>query len=262
MRASSNRLPLDRSDATNSAIKDERALGAFVYWEPEHIRRRFQHLQNASLKGSGDFGVLGLGLYNGQGANKPEQNGNLHVVARLAYPFDLKGQFIELNVAAYYGNYTVSVIDIDGVNYSTTSAINTLVDTRAQATLVFYPQPLGFVVEYNVGKGPMQGRRGSTLIESRPLHGGYAQMMYRVDQPLGTVALFPYVRATLYDGGKKFFVNAPHYVVREAEVGVEWQLFKALEVVAAYQWGDRTSDVFPYAQELGQVARLQVQANY
>ena len=86
--------------------------------------------------------------------------------------------------------------------------------------------------------------------------------MYKLDDVLGMAHLIPYVRGTYYDGGKKFFTNAPHYLVKELEAGVEWQIVKALEIVLAYQITDRTSDRYPHAQEAGQVTRVQVQVNY
>jgi hypothetical protein len=99
------------------------------------------------------------------------------------------------------------------------------------------------------------------VIDARRLVGGYAQVMYKIDEPFGTVALIPFVRGTYYDGGKKFNVNAPHYLVKELEIGLEWQLFPQLEVVLAYDIVDRTSDI-TYQRESGHVGRIQVQMNY
>ena len=108
LQSSQNRLSLDRNDPLNSAVANERDLGAFFYWAPEHIRKRFSHLVSSGLKGSGDYGVFGAGLYNGQTANRPEANNNLHTIARFSYPFELKsGQFIEAGISGYTGQYTV-----------------------------------------------------------------------------------------------------------------------------------------------------------
>ena len=82
LQSSQNRLALDRNDATNSCCKDERDLGVFLYWAPEHIRKRFKELVASGLKGSGDYGVAALGVYNGQGANRLERNDGVHVVGR------------------------------------------------------------------------------------------------------------------------------------------------------------------------------------
>ena len=113
-----------------------------------------------------------------------------------------------------------------------------------------------------MGIGPSQGLTDPQVIDNRLLYGGYLQLMYKFDHLLGTVALIPYARGTMYDGGKKFFTNAPRYQVREVEMGLEWQILKALELTAAYMISDRTSDKYPYHQEYGHVTRLQAQFNY
>ena len=108
MQSSQNRLPLDRADATNSASANERDLGAFFMWAPKKIRDRFSALVNDGLKGSGDYGVLAIGAFNGQTANRPEANNSLHVVARATYPIAVGTQIIEPSIAAYTGKYVVT----------------------------------------------------------------------------------------------------------------------------------------------------------
>src|SRR5690606_27063174 len=71
LQSSQNRLPLDRNDALNSAVSNERDIGVFFYWAPEKIRKRFSMLVREGYKGTGDYGVFGLGVYNGQTANRP-----------------------------------------------------------------------------------------------------------------------------------------------------------------------------------------------
>lgn len=257
LQSSQNRAALDRNDALNSAFRDERDLGGFFYWAPTEIRQRFADLANSKLKGSGDYGVVGFGVFNGQGANRPERNDNVHVVGRVTWPFLFGKQYVEVGAQGYYGRFNVAT----GTGYTLRGG-NDLVDARAAASLIIYPQPIGFMAEYNVGRGPSLGEGDeNTLVASRPLHGGYAQLMYRLDNVLG-VSLLPYVRGTLYQGGKKAETNAPRYDVRELELGVEWQLLKALEVTGAYVLADRTSSRAPYEQEQGHVTRLQVQVNY
>ena len=41
MQSSQNRLPLDRADAMNSAVTNERDLGVFFYWAPAKTRKLF-----------------------------------------------------------------------------------------------------------------------------------------------------------------------------------------------------------------------------
>ena len=89
MQSSQNRLALDRNDALNSAVSNERDLGVFFYYAPSEVRKLFSELVSSGLKGSGDYGVFGFGLYNGQTANKPELNNEPHAFTRIAYPFIL-----------------------------------------------------------------------------------------------------------------------------------------------------------------------------
>jgi hypothetical protein len=263
MQSSQNRLAFDRNDALNSAVKDERDLGVFGYWAPAHIRKRFKDLVDNNLKGSGDYGVVGLGVYNGQTANRFDRNDNLHVVGRITYPFQFGEQFLELGVGGYTGLYTIKTESLpEGPEYFVRDDDGNLRDARVHASVVLYPQPFGFQAEYNVGKGPQQLKDDPTTIATDSLHGGYAQAMYKFDEPLGTVSLIPYVRGTLYQGGKKFETNTPRYDVKELELGVEWQLLKALEITGAYTFADRTSSKPPYAQQQGQIARVQLQVNY
>lgn len=262
MQSSQNRLALDRDDALNSALKDERDLGAFFYYSPVVAQERFRHLVSSGLKGSGDYGVVGFGVYNGQGANQLALADDVHVVARVAYPFLFGSQYVELGAGGYYGKYRVT---FDETQYTTPNGERDILDARGFATIVVYPQPFGFQAELTYGVGPSQGDRGApdrNVIEARRLVGAYAQLMYKIDDPFGTVAIIPYVRGTYYDGGKKFFANAPHYRVKELEIGVEWQILPQLELSLAYDIVERTSDVAPYDEERGHVGRVQLQINY
>ena len=262
LQSSQNRLALDRNDAINSALKDERDLGVFFYWAPDEIRKRFKYLVDSNLKGSGDYGVVGLGVFNGQTANRAERNDTPHGVVRFTWPFLFGSQYVEAGVGGYYGRFNLSASPRDGAPYALARG-DDLVDARAIVSLVIYPQPLGLMAEYNVGRGPAlgEGPVEGLLIDSRRLRGGYAQLMYKLDGVLG-VSLIPYVRGTLYEGGKKFETNAPRYDVRELEMGAEWQLNKALELTGTYLISDRTSSRYPYIQQRGHVTRVQLQVNY
>ncbi|MCY1043278.1 porin [Corallococcus sp. bb12-1] len=262
LQSSQNRLALDRNDAINSALKDERDIGVFFYWAPAEIRARFKYLVDSGLKGSGDYGVVGLGVYNGQTANRPERNNTPHAVARVTYPFQFGQQFVEMGVGGYYGRFNLAAAPRDDAAYAVARGPD-MVDARAIVSLMVYPQPLGFMAEYNLGRGPSLGTGPDEelLIDSRNLHGGYAQLMYKLDDVAG-MTLIPYLRGTLYKGGKKFETNAPRYDVRELELGVEWQIFKALELTGAYLIADRNSSRYPYTQQQGHVTRVQLQFNY
>jgi Phosphate-selective porin O and P len=265
LQSSQNRLAFDRNDAINSAVKDERDLGVFAYWAPAPIRKRFKDLVDHNLKGSGDYGVVGVGIYNGQTANRFDRNDNLHVVGRISYPFQFGDQFVELGVGGYTGLYQISTLNVEGgTEYFVKDTDNNLRDARAAVSAVVYPQPFGLQAEYNIGKGPQQlaGTSTPTVIGTHDLAGGYVQAMYKIDEPFGTVSLIPYARGTMYEGGKKFEVNTPRYDIKELELGAEWQIIKPIEVTLAYMFSDRTSSKAPYAQQKGQIARIQLQVNY
>jgi hypothetical protein len=246
MQSSQNRSPFDRSDALNSAVKDERDLGAFFYWAPERIRKRFKQLVDDGLKGSGDYGVVGLGVYNGQTANQKEKNSTPHVVGRLTWPFKIGRQIVEIGGGGYAGKFVVKTSD-------DVSAPDEIRDVRAHASFVLYPQPFGLQVEYNIGRGPELS--GDRVVE-KPLSGGYAMAMVKIGD------FVPYVRGVMYDGGRKFETNAPHYKTREVEIGLEWRIIEAVEVTAAYTFAERTFPEPPYPQESGRFLRLQAQVNY
>ncbi|BDV35114.1 porin [Methylocystis iwaonis] len=106
MQSSQNRLALDRADAINSCCKDERDLGIFFYYTPEHMRHLFRDLVRNNLKGTGDYGMVALGVYNGQGANRIELNNGVHIVGRFTYPYVFaNGQIVEASIQGYTGRY-------------------------------------------------------------------------------------------------------------------------------------------------------------
>jgi hypothetical protein len=258
LQSSQNRLALDRGDSLNSAVKDERDLGIFVYWAPKHIRERFKHLVDSGLKGSGDYGVLGVGVYNGQTANRLNMSDNMHGIGRVTWPFKFGEQFVEVGGGGYYGRYRTTLDAMKGF----VAEEKDIEDGRFFGSLIVYPQPFGFQAEATYGTGPSLGEVETRRVESRRLFGGYAQVMYKIDGLLSTVSLIPFARANYYEGGKKFDNNAPKHIVKELEIGVEWQLVKALEVVLAYDMAHRK--VFqekPY-DEKGHVGRAQIQFNY
>jgi hypothetical protein len=101
MQSSSNRIPLDRSDAINSAINGERGMGVFYYWTPDYAQDIYKYVLDEGLKGSGNYGVFGIGCYNGQGVSRLEANNNMHFVMRLETPWKMDdGQIMEAGVQA------------------------------------------------------------------------------------------------------------------------------------------------------------------
>jgi hypothetical protein len=260
MQSSQNRLPLDRADALNSSHPNERDLGAFFYWAPEKTRKLYASLVRDGLKGSGDYGVFGIGVYNGQAANKPELNKKPHAVARLSYPISLKkGQIIEPGLQAYAGQYVMAKDQLSsGAKYLSD---RTYVDRRAAATFVLYPKPFGIQAEYNVGKGP-RFNTATDSIESSFLHGGYITMSYRY--AFKKRLIIPYVRAQYFDGGKKLELDARSYQVRELEAGIEWPVNKHFEFTMAYMVSNRRYEDFVKQDNLqkGHNLRMQAQLNF
>lgn len=257
LQSSQNRLALDRNDALNSAVANERDIAAFFYWAPSHIRERFSWLVNSGLKGSGDYGVFGFGVYNGQTANRPEMNNQLHVVSRISYPFKLNnGQIFEPGLQAFSGYANVKEVRSAGVG-----GADDILEQRAAASFVWYPQPLGFQAEYTFGKGP-EYNKVTNSIDRQPLEGGYAQIMYMFK--IGEMLIIPFVRSQHYMGGKKHEKDARSYRVFDNEIGVEWQPFPNFELVAIYTISDRTFEdsARPDNRQTGRLLRLQLQFNY
>ncbi|MBC8051834.1 MAG: porin [Sphingobacteriaceae bacterium] len=257
LQSSQNRLPLDRNDAINSAISNERDLGVFFYWAPKKVRDRFSYLVSSGLKGSGDYGVFAFGAFNGQTANKNEANNQPHIVSRISYPIQIGKQIIEPGIQAYSGKYVVTSVGT-GV---TSKPKNQYKDERAAASFILYPQPFGLQLEYNIGTGPEYNTATKT-IEQRRLEGGYALASYAVK--FKNQALYPFVRYHFYDGGKKFEKDARTYKVNELELGAEWQPFKNFELVTMYTISERRFEdsAKPLNDQKGQLLRLQVQFNY
>jgi hypothetical protein len=273
MQSSQNRGPLDRTDALNTGVApNERDLGVFYYWTPEDKQKLFSTLVASGLKGSGNYGVFGFGVYNGQGGSVFEQNLNLHTVARVTCPWQLcSGQVVEASLQGYIGEYTVpgSTIRALGVGPAITPGgtgrAGPIRDQRVAATFVWYPQPIGFQAEWQVGRGP--GLNGAqTAVEDRALDGGYVMAMYRHEtQCYGVVT--PYCRWQQYTGGYRHLANAPYGDQRQLDLGLEWQMRKEMELVMEYSIVNTPNftaqaNGLSYADFEGSVLRFQFQVNY
>lgn len=276
LQSSQNRLPLDRNDAFNSAVRNERDLGAFFYWTPEYAQETFKYIMDEGLKGSGNYGVFGIGVHNGQGGSFREVNDDLHVVSRLTLPITWEnGQIVEVGVQGYTGMYGVysSTISPLGVGPAVRplgtieTGTNGIIDKRVGASFVYYPQPLGFQAEWTVGRGPALNDAQTEVID-RPLYGGYVQTMYRYESPCHG-EFWPFLRWNYFEGGYKSERNAPYSKIDELELGLEWQISKYFEIVGMYTLTDRTNtraistaNTLSYEQFEGQIARFQLQVNY
>lgn len=262
LQSSQNRLDFDRDDAINSCCSNERDIAIFYYYAPPYIRERFAELVNSGLKGSGDYGEIGGGLYNGEGLNQPANNENFHIVGRYTYPFKLRnGQFIEASVQGYTGKYNVTSLSSSTI----TKPMAQYDDRRIAVSFIYYPQPLGIQSEYNWGTGPEYNPL-TKYIDQKGLDGGYLLVNYRWKVPWipSHPIVFPYSRFTYYNGGKKFELDARKYLVVEGDFGLEMQFTKAVEFTTQYQYGDREFEdgAKPVNRQLGSLLRMQLQYNY
>jgi phosphate-selective porin len=215
LQSSSNRLALDRVDALNSAVRDERDTGAFYYYTPKNMQDLFKEIADKGLKHTGNYGMFGAGMYMGQGANQNDQNDNYHSVARFTYPWKTEsGQIFEAGIQAYKGKYVRSsgayrTIASNGKLGSITPQVDNeykkngssssgeFDDERVAVSFRMYPQPWGLEGEWTWGNSPgldtnagsvgdVLGSDGKTVvgtakkgaIKNGSLHGGYIQGSY------------------------------------------------------------------------------------
>jgi hypothetical protein len=259
MQSSQNRIPLDRNDALNSAVSNERDIGVFFYWASKEKRKLYSKLVNDGLKGSGDYGIFAFGAYNGQTANNPELNNEPHIVSRFTYPFEYKNQILELGIQAYTGKWVMPKSNLSS-GVKTNSDLNYL-DRRVAGTFVLYPKPFGIQAEYNFGKGP-EFNKVTDSIEVMPLKGGYVTLSYFAK--FKKQILIPFIRYQYYDGGKKHERDARSYTVKEFEIGGEWQVNKNFELVVNYTLSKRRYEDFVKQgnYQAGNLLRIQAQVNF
>lgn len=273
MQSSGNRIPFDRSDAIDTGDSpNQRDLGVFYYWTPKEKQELIEALVNGGLKGTGNYGIFGFGVYNGQGGSELDENLSLHMVARLTWPFLLEsGQVLEVSIQGYTGKYVVSGKPISplGVGLATPAGTGYagLRDERIAASFVCYPQPFGVQAEWNFGRGPGLND-AQTAVEVRDLSGGYIMPTFKIDTECFGI-IIPYIRYQYYLGGYKSVANAPYGTHNEYSLGVEWRARKELELTLEYgnveginfQSIDTPGEV-SYRDFHGQVLRAQLQINY
>ena len=261
LQSSSSRLTLDRSDGINSAIPSERDIGVVGYFTPPAVQRIWDRLEEDGQKLFGNYGALGVAVYNGQGINRRERNNGLMTVAMASWPFALDGlggaftgQVLEIGGAAMR-NRVQPEVRTGGVSDTSFK------DERVGIHAILYPQPFGFQAEWNWGRGPEFDPITGT-IETRDLNGGYVQGMARVrNSVLGP--FMPYVRWQRYRGGWKASTNAPRLETNELELGIEFQPIEPLELTIAYaDMTRREPDERRIGRAEGQLIRTQLQWNY
>lgn len=276
LQSSQNRISLDRNDALNNCCRDERDLGAFYYYTPPEMQEMFRYLVASGLKGSGNYGIFALGVYNGTGANRAENNDNMHVVSRLTYPWKFEnGQIFEFGIQGISGSFKPNRSSLAAFNGGAGTPLagpgdryakGGFKDQRVGIHAVLYPQPFGAQMEWNWGRGP-ELNEARTMIEEKSFNGGYVQFHYKADNVMflgeNTGTWIPFVKWQYYDGGQKFETNAPSNYVRELEVGFEWEPTKELEFVAYYAKVNRTNlNTAPYEQFNSDLLRMQLQYNF
>lgn len=274
MQSSQNRIALDRTDAINSgASPNERDLGVFYYWTPVEKQRLFKDLVDGGLKGSGNYGIFGAGVYSGQGGSQIEQNEDIHSVARLTYPFELpSGQVVEAGIQGYTGRYGIRGAKIRALGKGKSITPDGTddrghIDQRVAGTFVWYPQPFGLQAEWNVGRGPALND-DQDAVTVRNLNGGYLMATYKLDTfDYGIIT--PYARYQYFKGGYRSVQNAPYGSHVQWDMGVEWQIRKEMEMVVEYSLVDGATlnaidkaGTQSYKNFDGGILRLQFQINY
>ena len=264
MQSSQNRLALERPEAISTAVEGERDFGAYYMWAPYEIRERFKNLVKMGLRGSGDYGLIAIGAFSGQGINRPDTNGQPHWLARATYPFEFdNGQFLEIGVQGYAGKFNTTTAAIPGVGTPTNGNGNNrgFTDARVGISAILYPQPFGIETEWNWGKGPVLSNDMRT-INSASLSGGYVQANYR-HVFASQKELIPFVRWQTYNGGRKFATNAPRDKVDEVGFGFRFIPYPELELTAMFMHGVRTNtNVAPYRNVNYDYLGLQAQVNF
>ena len=258
LQSSSRRAPLDRADAIESAAPGEQDLGVFVMWVPAGLKTRLRELATPALKGAGDYGIVSIGAYNGQGGNRAEMNDTPHVVGRVAYPFRVRKHDMEVDAYAYTGTYTVP----SGQRAPGVVGDDDFDDWRVGGAFIVYPQPLGLQAEWTAGRGPEYDAPTNSIVD-RPVRGGYAMVSYALIGPREK-RLTAFTRAQYFHGSFKTDPDARSSVVHEYEPGLEWMVESGFELTAAYAISDRfyRDSASPDNHQRGRFLRLQAQVSF
>lgn len=259
LQSSSNRIPLDRTDAINAPVPGERDLGAVLYYTPPRVQKIWDELSHDGQKLFGNYGAFALGVFNGQGTNRTERTGGLMTVAMATMPFRLDGLGLDGQVAEF--GFTAMRNQVRPEVRSGGVSTLSYDDNHVSVHGMIYPRPFGIQSEWTWGKGP-QWDAATSSIQAKRATGGYVMAMYRMPEtPVGQV--IPFARWQKYRGGWKGATNAPRLETDEYEVGVEWLPLKELEVTLGYANVHRNeADERRTGRAKGDLVRAQVQWNY
>jgi hypothetical protein len=261
LQSSSNRVPLDRTDAINSAVPGERDLGVIAYYTPSQVDRVWKRLAADGQKLFGNYGAFALAAMNGQGTNRTETNNDLMKVAMVTWPFELDGlgSAFEGQVFEIGGSGMLNTVqpEVRTGGVSSTS----FDDNRVVVHAMLYPQPFGIQTEWTWGRGP-EFDMDTNSIQEKPLSGGYVMAMYRVAKsPLGP--FIPFGRWQTFRGGWKAALNSPRLETDEFEMGIEFQPIRQLELTLNYSHMiRREADERRTGRAEGDLLRAQLQWNY
>ena len=97
---------------------------------------------------------------------------------------------------------------------------------------------------------------------TKNLSGGYVTLSYLIKK--NKSAFIPFVRGSIYKGGKKHELDARSYDVREIEGGIEMQLTKNFELTTCWLYSEKlTSDKVKKENfQIGNLLRIQAQLNF
>lgn len=261
MQSSSNRIPLDRTDAINAPVPGERDLGIVAYFTPPKIQKIWDALTADGQKLFGNYGAFGVGVFNGQSINRTERTSGMMTVAMASIPVRLdglggmfEGQVAEFGASGIRNAFRPEV---------RSGGVSTLAyrDDHIAVHGMIYPKPFGIQAEWTWGRAPQWDPAKADIVTRRTT-GGYVMGMFRADHtPIGQI--IPFARWQHYRGSWKAAINAPALDTDELEAGVEWLPMKELELTVSYANVKRNeADERRTGRATGDLVRAQVQWNY
>lgn len=235
MQSSSLRPPMERAEVGDAAsLPGQRDLGVFAMWAPPTARAIYARLTHDGFKGSGDYGCISIGIYNGQGLNRPKLNHTPYWSARATYPIELGDMVIEPALQAFTGRFTPQT------SSTVQAESNALRDERYAATLAISPAPIGVLAEYFWGTAPRYvppSNGGGGYVRSGRIEGGYVTLYARTS--VMGYRIVPFARWQTLHGGIKSQTDAPMTDLGQWEAGAEWHVSSALKLTAEYMHTQR-----------------------
>ena len=223
-RSSSRILALERIEILRRMIPDEVDTGAWVQWSPE-CKRAMMNKMGADLLTEGDFGMVSVGVYDGQGRNQSAQTGSKHMSGRFNYPFMIGDRYAEAGVSTFKGEF---------MNDITNSKLITN-DSLHGAHFVFPAQPFGVEIESYTGQ-----------TGGADVNGWGAEAIYK-DRNKD----YFFVRRDEYNGMQKQILSAPTLNnFRRNSFGIAREMNGGMRLTIEYDKADRqTATGGPFNKE-------------